>query len=304
MDQRITPAMITGSTVNDINSALSALERSSSELSSGKKILEPSDNPYGASQVIDLQSQLDGLSSFAANAKDGVSWATTSESAMQNVGELLQRVRTLNIQASNGTYNQSNLNSLATEVTQIAETIKQDANVQYAGQYVFAGTKTTTPPYQQGETDTYAGNAETVSRTIGPGASVTVSTNISTLLGNGAESKDGKLLDVLRTISQHLTEGTAESKAALNSTDLKSLEANIETLSQLQSVNGSTTNQLKLATSRIEALQGAISATLSNTEDANLAETSIAFSNEQAAYTAALRSAASIVQESLLNFLH
>jgi flagellin-like hook-associated protein FlgL len=148
------------------------------------------------------------------------------------------------------------------------------------------------------------GNAETVSRAIGPGASVTVSTNISTLLGNGAESKDGKLLDVLRTISQHLTEGTAESKAALNSTDLKSLEANIETLSQLQSVNGSTTNQLKLATSRIEALQGAISATLSNTEDANLAETSIAFSNEQAAYTAALRSAASIVQESLLNFLH
>ena len=61
MTERITPAMVTASTLNDLNSSLTALERTSDELSSGKTILEPSDNPYGASRVIDLQSQLDGL---------------------------------------------------------------------------------------------------------------------------------------------------------------------------------------------------------------------------------------------------
>jgi flagellar hook-associated protein 3 FlgL len=304
MSDRITSAMVSRSTLNDINSALSTMERSSSELSSGKSILATSDNPYGASHALDLQSQLDGLSSYASNAQDGISWSTTSEAAMSNMAQMLQRARELIIQASNATYNQGDLNGIATEVSQIAETIKQDANTQYAGQYIFSGTLTTTPAYQQGETDTYAGNGEAISRAIGPSASVTINSNISSLLGNGQAAKDGKLLDSLRTISQHLREGTVEGKNALNTTDLKSLDANIETLNQLQATTGAAGDQLKLATTRIEALQTSISQTLSDTQNADFAKTSIAFSGEQAAYTAALRAGASIVQESMLNFLH
>ena len=186
----------------------------------------------------------------------------------------------------------------------IAETIKQDANTQYGGQYVFSGTLTTTAPYKAGETDTYAGNAETVARSIGPGASIAINTNISTLLGNGKAAEDGKLLDVLRTVAQHMREDTTESKAALSSTDLKGVDANIEVLTNLQASSGGTVDQLHMAASRIESLQSSIATSLSNTEDANIAQTSIAYSNEQAAYTAALHAGATIVQESLLNFLH
>jgi len=303
MSDRITAGMITSSTLNDINSSLSAIARTSEELSSGKSILQPSDNPYGASHAIDLQSQLDGLESYSSNVQDGLSWTTTAEGAMGNINNVLQRVRELTVQASNGTLNQGDLNAMATEVSQLAEAVKQDANAQYAGQYVFSGTLTTTPPYKQGETDTYAGNGESVARSIGPGGALNVNTNISSLLGNGQGAADGKLLDVLRTIAQHMREGTPESKAALNSTDLKGLDTNLETLSQLQSTAGSTTNQLHMAATRIETLQITLTKTLSSTQDADLAKTSIAFSNEHAAYTAALRAGASIVQESLLNFL-
>jgi flagellar hook-associated protein 3 FlgL len=108
--------MVTGSTLNDINSALTQLERSSSELSSGKSILQPSDNPYGASRAIELQSQLDGLSSYTNSAQDGVSWASTAIGAMSNMSELVQRARELLVQASNGTYGQSDRNNIATEI--------------------------------------------------------------------------------------------------------------------------------------------------------------------------------------------
>src|ERR1019366_7215950 len=182
----------------------------------------------GASHAIDLQSQLDGLSSYASNVQDGISWATTSESAMANMGSVLQRVRELTLQASNGTNNQ------------------------YAGQYVFAGTLTTTAPYQPGESDTYNGNGGAVARAIGPGASVTVNTNISSLLGSGKGAADGKLLDTLRTVVQNLREGTTESRGALSSTDLKALDANAEVLSQLQATAGSAIDQLQTASSRIE----------------------------------------------------
>jgi flagellar hook-associated protein 3 FlgL len=303
MSERITPAMVTSSTLSDLTSSLASLERTTNELSSGRTILEPSDNPYGASRVIDLQSQLEGLSAYEGNAQDGISWENTASSAMSNINQIAQRVRELVVQSANGTNNQSDLNTIALEIEQLTESVKQDANTQYAGQYIFSGTATTTAPYAMGAEDEYKGNAETVSRAVGPGASVTVTTNLSTLLGNGEAAKDGKLLDTLRTIAQHLRGGTAEGREALRTTDLTSLDTNLEGLSQLQAVSGSAIDQLRASLSRNEDLQTSITESLSNTEDTNVAATSIAYANEQAAYEAALRAGATIVQESLLNFL-
>jgi flagellar hook-associated protein 3 FlgL len=303
MSERITPAMVTSATLNDLTSSLASLERTTNELSSGRTILEPSDNPYGASRVIDLQSQLEGLSSYESDAQDGISWENTASSAMSNINDIAQRVRELVVQAANGTNNQSDLSTIALEVEQLTESVKQDADTQYAGQYIFAGTATTTAPYEQGPNDEYKGNAETVGRAVGPGATVTVTTNISTLLGNGEAAKDGKLLDTLRTIAQHLRGGTVEDREALGTTDLTNLDTNLEALSQLQAVSGSAIDQLRVALTRNEDLQTSITESLSNTEDTNVAATSIAYANEQAAYEAALRAGATIVQESLLNFL-
>ncbi|HLM86669.1 MAG TPA: flagellar hook-associated protein FlgL [Solirubrobacteraceae bacterium] len=304
MNERITPAMVTSATLNDLSASLASLERTANELSSGRTILEPSDNPYGASRVIDLQSQLQGLSSYEGNAQDGIARENTASSAMSSISSKVQRVRELVLQAANGTVNQNNRETIALQVEQLTDGIKQDANAQYAGEYIFSGTLTKTAPYEQGESDKYEGNEESISRAVGPGASLTISTNISTLLGNGAESEDGKLLDTLRTIAKHMRGGTPEDVEALASTDLKQLDGNVETAIDLQAVAGSTTDQLQTALTRNEALQISISASLSNTEDTNVAATSIAYANEQAAYAAALRAGATIVQESLLNFLH
>jgi len=300
---RITGTMLTGSTLNDINSALGKLQRSSEELSSGRQILAPSDNPYGASRSIDLQSQLDGLSSYTSSVNDGISWTQTAGGALANMGEALQRVRELLVSAGNGTKSQADLSNIATEVTQLTEAIKQDGNTQYAGQYVFAGTLTSTPPYEHGAKDEYQGNNGTISRSIGSGATVQISSNLAGVLGSGTGAADGKTLDVLRTIVKHLTEGTAEGKEALTTTDLKALSTNIEGLIQLQSSTGSATDQLQTAASRIESLQGSITSALSNTLNTDVAKASIAYSTQQAAYQAALHASATIVQESLLNFL-
>ncbi len=303
MTDRITPAMVTAATLADLNSSVVALERTTDEMSSGKTILEPSDNPYGASRVIDLQSQLDGLSAYESNVQDGIAWENTASGTMSNISSAVERVRELVLQAANGTNNQSDLETIALQVEQLTESIKQDADTQYAGQYVFSGTLTTTQPYEQGANDEYQGNGETISRAVGPGASVTISTNISTLLGNGEASGDGKLLDTLRTIATDLRGGTAEDREALTAADLPQLDKNIETLSQLQATAGSATDQLQAALSRNEDLQTSISESLSSTDDTNFAAVSIAYANEQAAYNAALRAGATIVQESLLNFL-
>ncbi len=296
--------MVIGTTLADINAAQVAMARSQQELSSGKSILEPSDNPYGASEAITLQSALDGLSAYESSAKDGTSWLTTSNSALSGINDQLQRVRELVLQAANGINGPSDLNSIAAEVEQLTEGVKQDAGTQYAGQYVFAGTLTNTLPYQQGENDVYQGDEGTVARAIAPGTSVNVTVALVGVLGNGKASGDGKLLDTLRTIVQNLREGTPEAVQTVATTDLKNLDSNMEALAGVQAEAGAVTDQLNLAVSRIQGLQSTTTQQLSNVQDADFAKVSIAFSNEQAGYDAALRAGASIVQESLLEFLH
>jgi flagellar hook-associated protein 3 FlgL len=302
---RVTTDMVISSTLADINSAQVAMERTQGELSSGKSILEPSDNPFGASQVVTLQSTLDGLSTYEKSAQSGISWLNTASSALANVNELSQRVRELVVQASNGINNQSDLNDIADEVQELTETVKQDANTQYAGQYVFSGTLTNTPPYKQGETeDAYQGNEGTIARAIGPSATVNISIPLASVLGGGQASGDGKLLDTLRTIAQNLREGTPAAMQALRGADLEKLDGNLEALANVQADAGAATDQLNTAVTRVQDLQSTTTAQLSNVQDANIAQVAVEFSNEQSAYDAALRAGASIVQESLLEFLH
>jgi flagellar hook-associated protein 3 FlgL len=305
MSNRITTDMVIGSTLANINAAQAAMTRTEAELSSGRSIIEPSDNPNGASQAITLQSALDGLSTYEKSAQDGVSWMNTASGALSSIDSQVQRVREIVLQAANGTNSPSDLADLAGVVEQLTEGVKQDANTQYAGQYVFSGTLTNTPPYQHGAEDKYEGNTAPIARALGPGASVNVALNLSSVLGNGAGAADGKLLDTLRTITQNLREGNNPAAVeALRTTDLGNLDTNLNSLTTLQAQAGATTDQLNLALSRISSLQTTNTEQLSNIQDINVAKVSIEYSNQHAAFEAALKAGASIVQESLLEFLH
>ena len=304
MSARITSDMVASSVLGGIESAQVALARTQAELSSGKSILAPSDNPYGASQAIDLQSALDGLTSYEHSAQDGLSWMNASSSALASINSQVQRVRELVLQAANGTESPGDLEDIADEVQQLTEGVKQDALTQYDGQYVFSGTLTATAPYTQGAEDEYHGNAAPVARALGPGSTVDVAVNLASALGSGSGAADGKLLDTLRTVAQNLRAGTPASVEALRTTDLGDLETNLNALAGLQAEAGSVTDQINIALSRISSLQSTDTVQLSNVQDANIAKVTTEYSSEHAAFEAALKAGASIVQESLLEFLH
>lgn len=300
MTDRITSSMISSTTLHSIESSYAQLNHSSEELSSGRSILAPSDNPYGAGRAINLQSTLEGLSSYASNVQEAISWENTATGALSSIGSAIGRVREVALQAQSGIDNESDFQNLATEVEQLTESVKQDANVQFGGSYILSGTMTETAPYEAGAEDAYHGNEGTISRAIGPGATITISMSASTLLGEGGE--DGKLLSVLRQIASGLREGTPESVAALSGA-IEGLDENREALVSMQAHVGIVVNQLHTAESRIEELTLTSKAMLSSTVEANFAKVAIEYSSEQAGYEAALRAGGSIVHMSLLEFL-
>lgn len=96
-----------------------ALDRSSERLSSGQRINSAKDDAAGLAISNRMTSQIRGLDQAIRNANDGVSLVQTAEGALQEVTNILQRMRELSIQSSNGIYNDADRQTLNAEVKQL-----------------------------------------------------------------------------------------------------------------------------------------------------------------------------------------
>lgn len=300
---RITTQMTTAGVLANINNVQNQLATTQQQLATGLSINQPSDNPYGASLAIQLKNDMAGLSNYQSSVTDGTAWASGADTSLSNIMSMLQRARELTVGASNGDESATDLASTADEVDQLADAMKQEANAQYNGQYIFSGTATGTQPYSTSTGDVFQGNTGAVTRTIGPGSNLQVNADVSSVLGSGTSSADGKLLDTLRTIATDMRSGST-GVADLSANQLTNLQNSLNSLEQIQANVGAVQNRLTMASTRIQGLQNSDTQALSNDEDVNMAQAMTTFSSQQTAFQAALRAGASIVQSSLMDFLN
>jgi flagellar hook-associated protein 3 FlgL len=310
---RITSRMVQSTVLSDLNAASDKMMRTQLRASSGKQITRPSDDPYGTSKAIALRGSVAATQQYQKNVSDGTGWMNATEQAMASMTQSVQRARDLLVQGSSQTLDASSRASIADEIDQLVAGVKQDANTKYGSSYLFAGSTTDTIPYPstddaKGVDDAYKGDQggsdptkPGVVRQIGPGVSLTINTVASDILGSGQAAGDGKLLNTLRDISAHLRSGDT---ASLSGADTTALDGNLDKLLEARAANGAKTNRLEAAGSRLDQVEGSVTESLSNVEDADIAQTMIDLSSQTAAYQAALKSGANLVQSSLMDFLH
>jgi flagellar hook-associated protein 3 FlgL len=254
-----------------------------------------------------LRQTMDANTQYQSNIDDAEGWQNATETSLSGIGDYLSRARDLVVQGASDTVDASSRSTIADEIDQIIDGVKETANGQYAGSYLMSGTATGVAPYTQGADDTYKGNAAGLNpavpgvlREIGPGVTMSINTVAQEVLGDGQAAGDGKLLDVLRNVSAHLRANDGTSVNA----DLAKLDASQDTLLAARSRNGARTNRLDAASGRLDQIGSALTKQLSDTEDADYAQTMIDFNSQSTAYQAALRAGANIVQSSLMDFLH
>lgn len=300
MTLRVTEGMMSRRLLSDLGLASRKIADAQREISTGKRITKPSDDPTGAHRAIVLRGQIAESQRHAKNVDEATGWLTTTDTALASMQDIVHRVRELTVQGANDTTDPDARNAIALEIDQLADALKTAANANYAGQYVFSGTQTTTAPYAPGS-DTYQGDAGTIAREIGPGVSVQINALGSTVVGSGGG--DGKLLATLRNIAADLRAGTAAGANSLRTTDLQDLDTNLDTLGQARSIIGATQNRLDAAATRLADITDANTKLLSDTEDADMSEAILDLTTQQTVYQAALRAGASIIQTSLMDFL-
>ena len=115
----------------NLNNNQEALQSSVTKLSSGLRINTAADDPSGLAIAEKLQAQVNGFDQAISNVQDATNAATVADGALQTTTDILQRIRSLAVEASSDTNTQSDKANLQTEVTQLLQevnTISQNTN--------------------------------------------------------------------------------------------------------------------------------------------------------------------------------
>ncbi|MGG7147216.1 flagellar hook-associated protein FlgL [Clostridium butyricum] len=143
---RITNGMLVENYMTNTNRNLNNMQTLQKQLSSGKEINRPSDNPYKASRTMQLYTEIDANKQYNENIKDVSNWLDTTDTALNQMNNVLSRMRELMVTAGNGAYGPDEKKAIQDEVKELQNQICQIMNTNFDGSYIFGGTKSTSKP--------------------------------------------------------------------------------------------------------------------------------------------------------------
>jgi len=223
-----------------------AMER----LSSGKRINSAKDDAAGLAIATSMTSQIRGMNQGIRNANDGISMAQTAEGALDEVSNMMQRVRELAVQATSGTYSAEDKTNIQAEVDQLSEQITDVlANTEFNGSKLFDGT---------------AGTAGVVTIQAGANADDTVDLTFSNLAAEGT-----------------ITAVTAVDLETATNTVLATIDDGLETINTTRATLGASQNRLESAVNNLSNNAINLSDARSRIEDTDFAAETTALAKAQ-----------------------
>lgn len=290
---RITNNMLSQNLLRSLESAQGRMYNLQNQLSSGQRITKPSDDPVGIENALRLKSTLSSVDQWKNNASQALSIMNSTDSTMNDMNSMLQRVRELTVQAANDTNTFESRKAIGQEVDQLKNQLQMLANTQIGSKYIFGGTQTDQPPIAASLT--WQGNEQDIVYPVGSNLNMPISVNGKALF----ESKG--LFATLTNLSTLLNDAGATGEAISNT--LSDIDGNIDNVVALRAGLGARTNRMTVITDQLDSTSINLVQNLSDIQDADMAKTITDFQNQQNVYKAALSVGAQIIQPSLVDFL-
>lgn len=143
---RITTKMIANNYLSDARTNLNCLRTITNQLTSGKNISLPSDNPYIALRSMQINTKISANKQYNTNISDTLNWLDTTDESLKQVNTTLTRIRTLMVSAGNAAYGSDERKAISDEINQRISELGQILNGNFDGKYLFGGTKTASTP--------------------------------------------------------------------------------------------------------------------------------------------------------------
>src|ERR1700740_2754205 len=194
MPQIINTNILSLTAQNNLNGTQNSLATSVQRLSSGLRINSAMDDPAGLAISMRMGSQVSGMQVAIRNANDAISLSQVADGTLGTVGNMLQQMRDLAVQASNGTNGSGDLANLQTEFTSLATEIGRELSQTTFNGIAILGSGAGSSTYQVGAN---AGETITLTPTnIASNASVTTVTNDSTSLAAGGTTASAMITNI------------------------------------------------------------------------------------------------------------
>ena len=320
---RVTNSMLSKSFLRDLNRNQSNLKKINNQLSSGKEISRPSDNPYKAARSMQLSSDIKAAIQYNENIKDTTNWLDTTDTALQQLENSFQRIRELMVSSGNAAYGVDEKKAIKDEINEKVNEIAQILNTNFDGKYIFGGTKVNSKPVIVGS-DVTGNNKLYYSSSDGtiiadPSTSnememlasgliveisqgVTMKYNVSSteILEFGEGANKVNVMNLLTDITNSLD---SEDSSEVTGNLLSQMDSTISNLLKIMSEVGAKQNRMESAATQNEDQILNLKDVLSKTEDIDFAEKTIEATVAQTVYMASLQVSARIIQPTLLDFL-
>ncbi|AIY04085.1 flagellar hook-associated protein FlgL [Planococcus sp. PAMC 21323] len=291
---RVTQQMLQQNSIRNMNQNLSRFEKMNNQVSTGKLLHRPSDDPNGVSKSMSLKSSLVANEQFERNTGAAKLWMEETDQNINATVNVMQRVRELGVQSNNDTLSDSDRNAIAAEIEQLTEQVREFANTKVNGNYLFNGQQTDQAPYPQSDsylTTTFAVNPKTIS--IGDKVTIEVSVTPDKLFGNAGDSNN-----LFTTLNDMVNSLKSNGKV-----DLEKIDAGIERLLTVSAENGGRQNRVEAVENRLLDSNLELKSMLSKLQDVDYAEAIIKLKSEESVYQASLAATSKIIQPSLMDFL-
>ena len=301
MGGRVTQLMFIDRTLQDLQRQFNRVFEFEQQLATGFRVSRPSDDPIDARRAVNIKLEIAQLNQFLNNITDARPQVDDTESTVDNTSSVLQRVRELTVQGSNGTNSQEQLDAIATEINQLLEETLVLSNSQSIGRYLFAGTRTKTIPFSEtrvgGEITAVAYQGNTVDINVAISESAQIKVNID----GQAAFQSG--IDIFTTLIGIRDDLRAGNQASLSGVRIDEVDQAIEQLLLRQADLGANTNRLDRVVSVTE--DGVLSQQilLSEKIETDFADATLRYNNSLNALQAALNASARVLQPTLLDFI-
>jgi flagellar hook-associated protein 3 FlgL len=284
----------------DLLAALENLQKQENsatlQLGSGSKINQPSDDPAGAAQLVQIKDASSQTDSYQSSIGSISGLFSTADSTLSSVVTALQRAISLGVEGANGTLSASDRTDVVAELSGIRDQLVTLANTSYQGQPIFAGTAQTQPFVVDASAPSgvrYAGNTGTNQVTIGNGYQIQV--NLP-----GSQVFNGPGVGVFQSLSDLITALQSNSGIGDAVTEVNAADSyvNGQRVFYGNALNQTQAQQTYLSTAKLNLGQQA-----NSVGGADLAAVASQVENDQIATNATLAAIGKMPQTSLFDYL-
>ncbi|MCG7869207.1 MAG: flagellar hook-associated protein FlgL [Candidatus Thiodiazotropha taylori] len=300
--ERVSTSTLFSRGIDSMLERQSALSRAQLQISSGKRILTPRDDPPGAAQALNLKTSITQVEQYQANADRARARLDLQEASLAAVEDIMPRVLELTLQGQSDTYSAEQRIAIAQELRQLNDELMALANTQDSdGEYIFAGYSAESIPFSNPADGVFVYSGDMGVRTIQISATRQVQDR-----ENGYDvfmnltTSTGAQRNLFETVHGIIAGLEAD---APNAVFIDDIHAAHEQIGAVRARGGARLNTIEDQGRVNEDFIFTMQSSLSDIEDIDLAEAVSRFEQEMLALQAAQQSFNMVQSLSLFNYL-